>query len=145
MKKNQKSIKLMPFFMRPREKILEKGPSALTDYELIALVLRSGSSQRNVLEIAEDIYSKYSLGELQNITSAKKINVKGVGESGAAALLAAIELGKRVYKYDMRPGIHTPEDVIKVISFIRDKKREYFVGLYSFAYHCFFAFVDLYI
>jgi len=120
----------MPLFMRPREKILEKGPGALTDQELIALILRAGSSQRNVMEIAEDVHSKYSLADLQNIASRGKLEIKGMGESGTAALLAAIELGKRAHNFDMMPGIHTPEDVIKVVSFIRDKKREYFVGLY---------------
>lgn len=120
----------MPHFMRPREKMREKGPNSLTDQELIALILRSGSTQKSVLEIAEDISSKYVLTDLQNISRQEKLHVKGLGESGIAALLAAIELGKRVNKYDMMPAINTPEDVIKTVSFIRDKKREYFVGLY---------------
>ena len=123
-------IKDMPLFMRPREKLVEKGVTALSDTELLALLLRSGSSTKNVFEVAQEIITKHPLPSLQLIKSQEIMKINGVGITGASGIIAGIELGKRVLHHDLSPVIQTPEDVIKTVSFIREKKREYFVGIY---------------
>lgn len=130
MVKKQFKILDMPSFMRPREKLIELGASALKDYELFALLLRAGSGRQDVLTLARTLVKKFPLDKPQDITIDNLTRVKGVGISGAAVLLAAIELSRRTGDDPGMPSINSPEDVVNVISFIRNKKREYFVGLY---------------
>jgi DNA repair protein RadC len=124
------SVKDMPHFMRPREKLHEKGVLSLKDYELLAVILRSGSEQMNVFNLARTLFEHFSLDQLSQASVADLKKIKGIGLTRATSLLAAIEFGRRVMSYDMMPSINTPEDVIKAVSFIKNKKREYFMGLY---------------
>lgn len=130
MVKAQLKIKDMPIFMRPREKLMEMGMSALKDYELLAILLRAGSGNQDVLSLARTILKRLPLSKPQDISMENLVCIKGVGISGAAAIVAAMELSRRAARASSMPGINSPEDVVKVISFIRSKKREYFVGLY---------------
>lgn len=94
---NYRTIKQWAEDDRPREKMLLKGKSVLSDAELIAILLGSGTQSRSALDVAQDLLQscdncldllgKKSLSELQK--------VKGIGIAKAIALSAAIELGKR--------------------------------------------------
>ncbi len=130
MVKIQSKIKDMPLFMRPREKLIELGLSALKDHELIAILLRAGSGHQDVLSLSRTIVENFPLNKPQEITMENLVRIKGVGISGASVILSALELSRRSGSSSGMPGINSPEDVVKVISFIRNKKREYFVGLY---------------
>ncbi|MCO5259314.1 MAG: DNA repair protein RadC [Crocinitomicaceae bacterium] len=82
---------------RPREKMLLKGRSALSDAELIAILLGSGTSSRSALDVAQDLLEKsnnnlFQLGK-QTVSEFQKI--KGIGKAKAISLIAAIELGRR--------------------------------------------------
>ncbi|MGB0934120.1 MAG: RadC family protein [Lishizhenia sp.] len=91
------SIKLWAEDDRPREKLLLKGKSSLSNSELMAILLGSGTRDKSAVDLAQEIlnaqdnslYSvgKMSVGELENF--------KGVGEAKAIKLIAAIELGRR--------------------------------------------------
>jgi DNA repair protein RadC len=95
--KNNRTIKCWAEDDRPREKMILKGKSALSDTELLAIILGSGSRQQTAVELAQELllstendlarFSKISLHEL------KKFN--GVGEAKAVSVLAALELGRR--------------------------------------------------
>lgn len=92
-----RSIKTWAEDDRPREKMLLKGKHALSDAELIAILLGSGTPTRSALDVAQDVLqnSKNNLflfGKL-NVNELKKI--KGIGVAKAVTLCAAIELGKR--------------------------------------------------
>ena len=90
-------IKEMFLDERPREKMKEKGLGALTDVELIAVLLRTGSSGMNVIELARELYASHS-GNLCSLSSAsldRICAVKGIGFGKAASICAAFELGRR--------------------------------------------------
>ena len=81
---------------RPREKLLEHGPRALGDNELVALVLGSGCRQRDVLAVANELLAaRGGLHGLVQATSDDLALVAGIGRARAAQLVAAIEIGRR--------------------------------------------------
>lgn len=88
-------IKELPMDVRPREKLKKYGSCYLTDEELLAIILRSGTKDKNVLSIAREIIYDIGLDNIDDSTLNKLKEIKGVGEVKALTLLAAIELGKR--------------------------------------------------
>ena len=123
-------IKDLPGFKRPREKLASQGSQALKDYELLAILLRTGYQGKSALEVAKRILKRYSLEKLANLSFQNLAKIKGVGRSRAATIIAAFTLVKRINFSQKAIKINSPEDVFKVLSFIRNKKREYFVALY---------------
>jgi DNA repair protein RadC len=72
-------LKTLPKHLRPREKLVEKGPQNLKDKELLAILLRTGSEGRNVIQIADHILQKHPLTTLLSIRLTDLIKIKGVG------------------------------------------------------------------
>jgi len=112
---------------RPRERLRRQGPSALSDVELVAVVLGSGSARLGVLELASEIVRRWgtslpraSLEELQEIA--------GLGPAQATRLAACFELGRRLADHSRRP-IRRPEDVLPYVGHIVAKKQEHFMCL----------------
>jgi len=123
-------IKDLPGFKRPREKLAEQGSQTLKDYELLAILLRTGYQGKSALEVAKRILRRYSLDNLARLSFKDLAQIKGVGQSRAATIIAAFALARRVNLDQKAIKITSPEDAVKVLSFIRNKKREYFVALY---------------
>lgn len=122
-----KKLKQMAPFDRPREKMLKKGPSALSNLELVAVLLGSGIKDRDVFKVAgeitnlaEDDFKKLSIDRLRHIS--------GIGTARACQIVAAIEFSRR---FLMKNGIkiYDYQDAIKLIAEVRDKKQEYFLTL----------------
>jgi len=93
---------------RPREKLLEKGLFSLTDAELIAIILGSGSRKESALELAQKILKEYhnNLKELGKATAEQLINkFHGVGNAKAISIVAAMELGRR---YSLQKAVNKP-------------------------------------
>lgn len=87
-------LKDIPKIYRPREKFLEKGPSALTNIELLAIVLGSGIKGTNVMALSKKILKKFGNNFLKaSVDDLKKIS--GIGQAKALQISAAIELNKR--------------------------------------------------
>jgi len=84
----------------PREKLLKYGANSLRVDELIAILLRTGTSQMNVLKVSESLYSQmdYSLYKLQQSPLESIKQIKGLGEVKAITLKASLELGVRLYQ-----------------------------------------------
>ncbi len=82
---------------RPREKLLSKGAEALSNSELLALLIQKGSPKYPVLGLAREILklSKNNLNELGKLTIKDLMSVKGVGQVKAVTITAALELGRR--------------------------------------------------
>lgn len=81
---------------RPREKLMLKGKSALSDAELIAILIGSGSRNESAVELSKRILaSADSLNTLGKMSIAQLMNFKGIGEAKAIAIIAALELGRR--------------------------------------------------
>jgi DNA repair protein RadC len=125
-------IKDLPKFERPREKLKEKGAQALHKKELLAIILRTGIKGKNVLHVAQDILSKYGDKRLIDVTYNELRNLRGVGPSKATQVIAAIELGKRLYKEKVEKEVfvNSLEDVLREVEHIKENKKENFVVLY---------------
>jgi DNA repair protein RadC len=121
--------------LRPREKLRTLGPAALSDGELLALVVGSGTPRRSALRIGRSL-ARRSPGELAGWSTAQWLLVPGVGPARAAALGAAFELGRRAHE---RPAstaaIRGPDDVLAQVRDLSRARREHFVVLLLNARH----------
>src|SRR5205814_1422326 len=92
----QLKIREMPQDERPREKLLARGADALTNAELIAILLRTGRRGMNVVEVARELLDRYkSFAELSRCSVKELSEIKGIGQAKALELVAAFNLGKR--------------------------------------------------
>lgn len=101
---------------KPREKLLKHGTAALSDTELLAILLRTGTTQETVVELARRLLASVhnNLDELGKLTiGTLQKNFKGIGETKAITLIAALELGRRrkLAQALERPQIRCSEDV----------------------------------
>lgn len=82
---------------RPREKMILKGRQALSDSELIAILIGSGTRSKSALELSQELLSRSDgkLGNFAKMSMAELMETKGIGEAKAITLLAALELGRR--------------------------------------------------
>jgi DNA repair protein RadC len=117
---------------RPREKLIKKGASALKKEELIAILLRTGTKGQNALQMAKSIVKNYDEKKLLNATYQELKNIHGVGPAKAVQILAAFEVGKRLYKEKEKSDVYinSPEDAVEEVKEIRESKKEHFVALY---------------
>jgi len=92
-----KSIKNWSEDERPREKVLQKGMSALTDAELLAILISSGTKEKSALDLAREILdlAHKNLLELGRLSVTELQKVKGIGEARAITICAALEIGRR--------------------------------------------------
>lgn len=126
------SIKSLPIHLRPREKLVEKGASALTDRELLAILLRTGTAKHSALELAAEILRKHKLSKLLVLGLADLTKINGIGPDKAVTILAAFELTRRATATfdNSLPVIQSPQDAIDQLTDVRNKKKEHFVALY---------------
>ncbi len=95
-------IKEYPKEERPRERLKLVGKENLTDKEILAIILKNGTKEKNVTEISLELLKKYSLEKFKELTIDEITSIKGLGEVKAIELLATIELGKRIYLRDSK-------------------------------------------
>ena len=110
-----KSIKEIPLNDRPREKMAANGAAVLTDAELIAILLRTGTVEKSAIDIASEMTADGGLYKrLAGITRLNELtNIKGLGQAKAATVLAALEIGRRIASAKPIEKIHLscPQDV----------------------------------
>ena len=87
-------IQALPAQARPREKLLERGPQALSDVELLALLLRTGTAGKPVLTLAEELLAAGGVAGLLNASRVHLQRFKGLGPAKQAELLAVAELAR---------------------------------------------------
>lgn len=80
------TIREMPKVERPREKLIEKGPENLKDEELLAILLRTGTREKNVLDLAKEILRKYSKKKFLKLKFEDLIKIKGVDSAKAGTI-----------------------------------------------------------
>jgi len=116
---------------RPRERLFELGPGALSDADLVALVLGVGSGGESVLDVAARVTRTIHLRRLHQTAVEDILAVKGMGPARAAQLLAAAEIGRRIWPdADPIPLVRGPETIFELTADIRRSNREHFVGFY---------------
>lgn len=108
------SIKNWALDDRPREKLLQKGRHALSDAEIIAILLRSGNREESALTVAQKMLKKYrNIDRLSKASVQDLTQFRGVGETKAVTITAALELGRRksvLQKNDIRITSSTDVD-----------------------------------
>ena len=127
-------IKALPRSERPVEKTITKGASALSNSELLAILLGSGTREKSAIGLAEDIISKDKSGisHLAESSVQELMSINGVGQSKAARIVAAVELGKRISTAPRvkRMGVESSDDIARLfIEDMRYEKREIFKAL----------------
>ena len=88
-------IKDLPEQNRPRERFLKHGPEALSDSELFAIFLRTGTPDENVMDMSNRLLNEYSLDKLFDCSLKELQEISGIGQTKAMQILAMAELGKR--------------------------------------------------
>lgn len=122
----------MPPASRPREKLQRRGVAALTDAELLALLLGSGRPGENVLALAGSLMRRHGMDGLAAMTRREWLSVAGVGQARAARLLAAVEMGRRMAagaRHDSVP-VTTPALAWQLLGDLGRQRQEQLVGLY---------------
>lgn len=141
-------IRCWPAEDRPRERLQQYGADRLSDAELLALLLRSGTRGRSALDVARTLLAEF--GDLRGVlaTSADKLPGKlGVGMAKWASLQAAAEVGRRAQGMALRRGqsIGAPSDVQDALrARLRDRENEVFSALFLDARHQVIAVEDMF-
>ena len=107
---------------KPREKLLNFGAEALSDAELLAILMGSGTKERNVLELAHELLrNNGGMAGLRKIGKEELSKTKGIGPAKTATILATIELGRRFSKAirgnDERPRLNCPDDIYQYVHY----------------------------
>lgn len=118
MKDKNLTIKDIPPQDRPRERLIKYGPEALSNAELVALIIRTGTKDENALMISNRILSQNKgLEFISDSTVQELSNINGIGYAKAAQIKAAVELGKRLknYKRDNITKVNCPLDAAELV------------------------------
>nr|WP_304413581.1 DNA repair protein RadC [Halobacillus sp. BBL2006] len=127
-------IKDVPKADRPRERMIDLGASHLSNQELIAILLGSGTKQESVMELAQRLLIHFEgIWLLKDATIEELTAIRGIGVAKAVLIMSAIEMGKRMQQ--MKPVerymIRSPEDGADfVMEEMRDLKQEHFICLF---------------
>ncbi|TDL35471.1 JAB domain-containing protein [Jeotgalibacillus sp. S-D1] len=119
---------------RPRERLILQGPHSLSNQELIAILLRTGSKKESVLNLSNRLLHQFEGLRLLKEASLEEImSINGIGEAKAVQIMAAIEMGRRIANltFNDRYVIRSPEDGANfLMNEMRFLQQEHFVCLY---------------
>ena len=111
---------------RPREKLLSKNPGSLSNSELLAILIRTGTPQDSAVELAKKVLrlGKDSLQELGRVSVQDLMKIKGIGEAKAVTIAAALELGRRrqAFLSTEKTALHNSREVA---AYLQGKLRDY--------------------
>ena len=109
-------IKEMNDDERPRERFKKYGVEALSNTELLSILMRCGTKSKSVMEVSSDLLKIYNMNDFSNINYNVLKDIKGIGEVKAMTLISAIEFGKRVLnKVDLNKQIRCSNDVYELV------------------------------
>jgi DNA repair protein RadC len=114
---------------KPREKLVSKGASALSNRELVAVIFGSGGKNHPLMTISKEIETLLENEKLEALDIKKLSVVPGVGSSRACQILAAFELAKRFYIESEKPLIRSPQDLLPLLKDYAEKKQEHFLTI----------------
>lgn len=128
-------IKEMPASERPQEKLLYAGAKSLSNSELLALIIRTGSSERSAIQLAEEVitYTSDNIGDLGMAEVRELTDISGIGEAKACSIVAAMELSKRIKSDRFAAGkrrlTNSKEVADMLMEELADEKKEYFLAI----------------
>lgn len=126
-------LKEVPSSERPREKMLLEGIDKLSNIELLAILLRTGCKEDNVLEVAKKVvYLLEDISDLSDLTIQELTRIKGIGTSKAITVLACVELGKRINENKQKKlTFISPNEIFNYFyPRMKDLKQEYLYVIY---------------
>ena len=129
-------IKNMPENERPKEKLLYGGASSLSNSELLALIIRTGTCDKSAITLAEDVisYAAANIGELGRAEVAELTKINGIGTTKACSIIAALELSKRLMSSNVRESSGRIADCTDVAELLMEEmmyeRRELFMALF---------------
>ena len=131
----KKSIKEWAADDRPREKMITKGKAALSNAELMAILLHTGSGEQSAVELSRSILDSVdnNLIALSDLTLEDLMQHKGIGEAKAITIMAALELGKRRRgaEASLPTEVKDSKDSFeRFLPYIDDMRQEHFLVLY---------------
>lgn len=128
-----KKIKDLDISQRPREKLKDYGYEALSDEELFAILIETGSKKKNAIEISREILSKFSAEELLSISIEELCEIDGIKLAKASKIIAAIQLGKRLSEKIINKEIKCINSCDDVFYLMKNKfldtKKEHFYAI----------------
>ncbi len=129
---NNSRVRGVPAIDQPREKLIKSGIEKLSNRDIIALLLRSGVKDKNVLKLSAEILKKFTLNDLSRVNLDDLVSIPGIGTTRAASILAAFELNKRLSleKKNMSPMLDTAEKVYNYTADLHNSRREKFLAIY---------------
>ncbi|WP_342432465.1 DNA repair protein RadC [Neobacillus sp. FSL H8-0543] len=134
MSTNSLMIRDFPQDERPRERFITNGPESLSNHELIAILLRTGTKDESVLQLSNRLLTSFEGLRLLKAASLEEMtSIKGIGQAKAIQVLAAVEVGRRIANLNDndRYVIRSPEDGANfVMNDMRFLSQEHFVCLY---------------
>ncbi len=138
----------LPEEARPREKLLQRGPAALSDAELLALLLRTGVRGKNAIMMAQELVDRFGgVSGLLNSGADGLLNVKGLGPAKRAELLAVVELARRALSEPLvkRPLFETPGAVADYLQLqLGPRPHEVFAVLFLDSQHRLLALEEMF-
>ena len=128
-------IRNIPISERPQEKLLYSGTDTLSNAELLALVLRTGNSEKSALELAEEVlsYSQTEVGGLGRACVRELTTIDGIGTAKACSIVAGLELAKRFMSDRASTSRSIVRDCADVVDLVMEdlayEKREILIAL----------------
>src|SRR3989344_770128 len=127
------NILSLPQDLRPRERLQKQGVQALSDAELLALLLRTGNRQENAVMLATRLLQQHSLASLSQARIADLQKLSGVGVAKACEIAACFELSRRIRAFpeEKRVKISTPHDIMAFTApELAHLRQEHCVGIF---------------
>lgn len=144
------ALKDLPAQAQPREKLAAHGPTALSDIELLAIVLRTGMAGKGVLQLAQELLQLPGRAGLSGLLQAGHADlkaIKGLGPSKCAQLLAVLELARRAMAEQLRerPALASPEAVARYLQLhLAARQHEVFAVLFLDGQHRLIALEEMF-
>jgi DNA repair protein RadC len=129
------TIKALSKTKQPRERLESFGAENLTEAELLAIILSSGTKKKNVLNLAKEILKKFPLRTIRTFNLSELAQIDGIGKVKAGKILVSLELGRRSLGTKSHRQLLIPEDVVREVKDIANKSQEHFLALYLNARH----------
>ena len=129
----RKSIKDFDLDDRPREKLISKGADGLSDEELLAIIISTGTKEKNVIELSREILQTFSYESLADIEVSELTKIKGIKSAKASSIVASLRFGQRIAQKTMEKKItkiKNSEDIYQYLkNEVQDKKNECFYAI----------------
>lgn len=117
---------------RPRERLKQLGVEALSNAELLAVILQKGTPKENVIDMSNRLLAKHSIDKLSECSITELKDIPGIGDAKAMQIMALFELSKRIKGGSIAEKVvNNSEDIAKYyMEKLKGKKKEYFIAVF---------------